>query len=74
MYVTNYAIYFYSPFNEKTLIGFGTKIKMTFNQILDMKKESSMIIFPNCLRISLTTGASLLFTSFVSRDTCYATI
>jgi hypothetical protein len=33
LYVTNRAVYFYSPFNEKTLIGYGTKIKIEFEQI-----------------------------------------
>ena len=30
IYITNKALYFYSPFNDKTLIGYGTKIKITF--------------------------------------------
>ena len=50
IYVTNNAVYFYSPFNEKTLIGYGTKIKIEFDTISDMHKERSMMIFENIIK------------------------
>ena len=74
LYVTNRAVYFYSPFNEKTLIGYGTKIKIEFEQIADMKKETSMIIFHNSLKFVHMDASEITFTSFVSRDSCFLLI
>jgi hypothetical protein len=30
LYITDRNIYFYSPFNSKTIIGYGTKISIPF--------------------------------------------
>lgn len=71
MYVTNKNVYFYSPFNKKTMIGRGTKIKMSYEAISLIKKESAILVFPNSIRFILKSTEELVFTSFVSRDTCY---
>ena len=71
LYVTNKSIYFYSPFNNKTVLGHGTKIKISYGSIKKIKKETKLLVFPNSIRFSLNSGEELLFTSFISRDTCY---
>jgi hypothetical protein len=67
-YVTNKRIYFYSPFNDKTLLGYGTKIKIEYQQIVDVKKADTLVIFPNCIKFILTEDRQIEFTSYVSRD------
>ena len=74
LYVTNKSIYFYSPFNNKTVLGHGTKIKISYGSIKKIKKETKLLVFPNSIRFSLNSGEELLFTSFISRDTCYQLI
>jgi len=74
LYVTNQNVYFYSPFNEKTLIGHGTKIKISYKSISHLKKENNLVIFPNSIRFYLDNGNEIVFTSFVSRDTCFSLI
>ena len=73
-YVTEKGVYFYSPFNNKTIFGHGTKIKIPYNSIRLIKKESTMMIFPNAIRFVLNTREEIVLASFVSRDTCYALI
>ena len=72
LYITNKNVYFYSPFNKKTMLGRGTKIKMSYDAIQHIKKESAILVFPNSIRFILKNKDELLFTSFVSRDTCFA--
>ena len=74
LYVTEKAVYFYSPFNHKTIFGHGTKIKIPYGIIRLVKKETTLLIFPNAIRFVLTNREELLFASFVSRDTCYSLI
>jgi len=71
IYVTNKNIFFYSPFNNKTVIGHGTKIKISYGSIKKIKKETKLLVFPNSIRFSLNSGEEILFTSFVSRESCY---
>lgn len=71
MYITVRCIYFYSPFNDETLIGYGTKLKFTFEQIKDFQLENNLIIYPNSIRVVLHSKNEILFTSFISRDSCY---
>ena len=72
LYITNKNVYFYSPFNKKTMLGRGTKIKMSYDAIELIKKESAILVFPNSIRFILKNKEEMLFTSFVSRDTCFA--
>ena len=74
IYLTQRAIYFYSPFNSKTLIGTGSKIYIPYTQCLKVKKESHLIIFKNALRITLRSKQQVLFQNFLSRDTCYCMV
>ena len=74
LYVTNKHVYFYSPFNKKTMLGRGTKIKMSYAALSHMKKESAILVFPNSIRFILKSSEEIVFTSFVSRDTCYSLI
>ena len=74
LYVTDKNIYFYSPFNNKTVIGHGTKIKMSYEQISHIKKENHMLVFPNSIRFILKSSEEVVFTSFISRDTCFSLI
>ena len=74
MYVTNKHVYFYSPFNKKTMIGRGTKIKMHFDALSHIKKESAILVFPNSIRFILKSTEEIVFTSFISRDTCFSLV
>ena len=74
LYVTQRNIYFYSPFNNRTIFGHGTKIKIPFSAIRLIKKESTLLIFPNAIRFVLQSREEVVFASFVSRDTCYSLI
>ena len=74
IYVTNKHVYFYSPFNKKTMLGRGTKIKMSYDAISHIKKESAILVFPNSIRFVLKSSEEICFTSFVSRDTCFSLI
>ena len=74
LYLTEKAVYFYSPFNNKTIFGHGTKIKMPYESIRLVKKESTLLIFPNAVRFVLKSREEIVFASFVSRDTCYSLI
>lgn len=73
-YVTDQAVYFYSPFNNKTIFGHGTKIRIPYSSIRLVKKESTLVIFPNAIRFVLKTHEEIVLASFVSRDTCYSLI
>ena len=74
LYVTEKAVYFYSPFNNKTIFGHGTKIKIPYDSMTLIKKESTLLIFPNAIRFVLKTREEIVFASFVSRDTCYSLV
>ena len=74
LYVTERNVYFYSPFNNKTIFGHGTKIKIPYESMRLIKKESTLLIFPNAIRFVLNTREEIVFASFVSRDTCYSLI
>jgi hypothetical protein len=72
MYVTNLSVYFYSPFNPKTLLGRGSKL--TFDAISDIKKETTLVVFNDAIRFSFKSGGSFLFRSYIHRDTCFSMI
>ena len=56
MYLTESNLYFYSPFNNKTLIGTGTKLKIPFASISDMKMKRTLLIFPTKIKLYLESG------------------
>ena len=74
LYVTEKAVYFFSPFNNKTIFGHGTKTRIPYEAINILKKESTLLIFKNAIRFILNSREEITFTSFVSRDTCYSLI
>lgn len=74
LYITDQYLYFYSPFNAKTIIGKGSKLVIAFSEIASIKKELTLLIFPDAIRLSLKNGEQILLKSFVSRDTCYSFI
>jgi len=45
LYVTDKNLYFYSPFNDKTLIGKGTKIRISYSIIDCIKKAHNALFF-----------------------------
>jgi GRAM domain len=61
LYLTNRACYFYSPFNVKTLLGQGSKIKIPLVDLKSIKKETSFLVFPNALRFIFKSGEQILF-------------
>jgi hypothetical protein len=75
LYVTNQNLYFYSPFNNKTLLGTETTIKIGYGSIVFVGKALSQLFFPNMIKIIQNNGApEVVFTSFISRDKCFSTI
>jgi hypothetical protein len=75
LYVTNKNLYFYSPFNNKTLLGGQTKLKIDYGSIVFVGKAVSILLFPNVIKIILNNGKpEVVFTSFLSRDKCFSTI
>ena len=74
LYVTERAAYFYSPFNNKSIFGHGTKIKIPYKSIRLVKKETTLLIFPNAIRFVMKSREEIVLASFVSRDTCYSLI
>ncbi len=61
LYLAKSSIYFYSPFNEKTLLGYGSKIHILYNDLQCIKKETAMLIFPNAIRFIFKSGEQILF-------------
>ena len=74
LYLTDKSCYFYSPFNEKTIVGQGSKIQIRFTELKSIKKESTWVVFPNAIRFTYKNGYQALFRSFLSRDTCFSVI
>ena len=72
--MTDLSIYFYSPFNSKTFIGIGSKIHLPYSALSTIKKESKLLIFKTSIRFILKTGQELVFSNYLSRDTCFSMI
>jgi hypothetical protein len=51
LYVTDVNLYFYSPFNDKTLFGRGTKIRIPLNQVVLVKKASNAMFMTKALKV-----------------------
>jgi hypothetical protein len=65
MYITEHDFYFYSPFNESTLLGKGSKIKIPYADLKSISKELTLLIFPDAIRFTFKSGDSILFKSFL---------
>lgn len=74
LYVTNRNLYFYSPFNDSTLVGHGTKNKISFSAIESIKKAHQVLLFGESIRIKVKAGPDVVFTSFLSREVCFELI
>jgi hypothetical protein len=74
LYLTDKSCYFYSPFNEKTIVGQGSKIQIRFTELKSIKKETTLFVFHNAIRFTYKNGYQALFRSFLSRDTCFSFI
>jgi len=71
LYITDRACYFYSPFNHKTLLGKGSKIRFAYSDLEIIKKESTLVFFATSIRFFFKSGEQVLLQSFLSRDACY---
>ena len=71
LYITDRCCYFYTPFNHKTLLGKGSKIRCPYSEIDSIKKETTLVFFANSIRFFFKSGEQILFQSFLSRDACY---
>ena len=71
LYVTSEAIYFHSYFNDNLLFGKETKIKICYPEIHKIKKAVAALIFDTSLMIEMKNGNTLMFSSFISRNTCF---
>ena len=47
---------------------------MPFTELASIKKENTVLVFPNAIRFIFKSGDQLLFQSFISRDTCFSFI
>ena len=59
LYITDRNIYFYSPFNSKTVIGYGTKVTIPFLQLNEIKKIDSMLVFKTGIKFNLKSGQDI---------------
>ncbi len=71
LYLTDRCCYFYSPFNSKTLLGKGSKLRIKLSDLEAVKMETTLLFFANTLRFFYKSGEQIVFTSFLSRDSCY---
>ena len=73
VYVSNEAIYFYSLFNDKSLIkrGKATKFRLPYENMIDIQKAKNAKIFDNSIRIILSENKRVFLTSFINRNNCY---
>jgi len=69
--LTDRCCYFYSPFNSKTILGKGSKLRIKLSDLEAVKMETTLIFFANSLRFFYKSGEQIVFTSFLSRDSCY---
>jgi hypothetical protein len=71
LYITDRCCYFYTPFNHKTILGQGSKIRCPYSDLETIKKETTLVFFANSIRFFFKSGEQILFQSFLSRDACY---
>jgi hypothetical protein len=63
LYITDRNIYFYSPFNNTTIIGYGTKVTIPYLQLNEIKKVDSMLVFKTGIKLNLKSGQDIQFNS-----------
>lgn len=56
LYITDRNIYFYSPFNTKLVVGYGTKVTIPFLQLNEIKKVDSLLVFKTGIKFNLKSG------------------
>ena len=56
LYLTDRCCYFYSPFNNKTILGKGSKLRIRLCDLETVKMETTLIFFANTLRFFYKTG------------------
>lgn len=71
--MSNKALYFYSYFNDSTLLGGETKIRINYSEITEIRKAALAGFFDNSIKLKLG-DLKLFMTSFISRDECYSLI
>lgn len=74
LYLTKTCLYFYSPFNNKTVIGSGTKLKIALIAINEIKMKRNLLLFPTRVKIYLETGQKISFSGLASQQSCYKAI
>lgn len=47
---------------------------VSYSDLMSIRKESSLMLFPTAIRFIFKSGEQLLFQSFLSRDTCFSFI
>ena len=71
---------FYSKWNDRTVFGKGTRLKINYTAFSQLKKESGALMLPNSIKIAevypTQDGGSKEvehnLTSFIFRDDCYS--
>jgi hypothetical protein len=53
------------------LLGKGSKIRFSYSDLENIKKETTLVFFANSIRFFFKSGEQILFQSFLSRDACY---
>jgi hypothetical protein len=82
VYLTENHLCFYSKFNDKTLFGKSTRLKIPYTQFTLLKKENGALMLPNSIKIGeIQTSADgteqevfHVLTSFIWRDDCFSLI
>ena len=82
IYLTEKHLCFYSKWNDKTLFGKSTRIKIPYTEIRSLVKDTGVLALPNSIKLTQgihqANGAILErehdFTSFLWRDDCFALI
>ncbi|KAJ1550507.1 hypothetical protein HK096_006571, partial [Nowakowskiella sp. JEL0078] len=68
LYLTPNNICFYA-----NIFGFVTTLVIPFAEIINLEKKMTALIIPNAIAVS-TTKTQYIFTSFMSREQCFAVI
>jgi len=79
MYLTEDHICFYSKWNDKTLFGKSTRVKIPYSGIRLINKATGVLLLPNTIKVieavteenGSITEKEHEFTSYLWRDDCY---
>lgn len=74
LYVTNKGLYFYSSFNNKTLLFGSTRISIPFHEVYRAELTGSMLLLNKSIKVFRVEEEPIVFMNFLFRDACFKTI